>query len=93
MPDDTPPSIHITLRVPQDIAEALDKLAAIVERPRSWLMLRALRHYLKTEGADLVEGVEAIAELEHGDSVPAEHVIAEVDEVIKRGKAKRARKR
>jgi predicted transcriptional regulator len=93
MPDDTASSSHITLRVPHDLAEALDRLAAILERPRSWVMVRALRQYLKAEGAEILDDSAAIAELDRGDSAPIEEVIAEVDEIAKRSGAKRARKR
>jgi predicted transcriptional regulator len=93
MPDDTVPSIHVTLRLPRDVAETFDKMAAILERPRSWLMLRALRHYMRAEGAELLDDADAIAELDRGKGVPSEQVIAEMDDIIKRRKVKRARKR
>jgi predicted transcriptional regulator len=93
MPDDTVPSIHVSLRVPQDVAEAFDRMAAILERPRSWLILRALRHYMKAEGAELLDDIEAIAELDRGKGVPSEQVLAEMDGIIKRRKVKRVRKR
>lgn len=93
MPDDTSPSIHVTLRLPSDLAATLDRLAALVERPRSWVIVRALRHYLKAEGAMLVDDAEAIAELDRGDSVPASQVLGEMDEMIKGTKARQARKR
>jgi predicted transcriptional regulator len=93
MPDDTVPSIHVSLRVPQDVAEAFDRMAAILERPRSWLILRALRHYMKAEGAELLDDIEAIAELDRGKGVPSEQVLAEMDGIIKRRKVKLVRKR
>jgi predicted transcriptional regulator len=93
MPDDTVPSIHVSLRVPQDVAEAFDRMAAILERPRSWLILRALRHYMKAEGAELLDDIEAIAELDRGKGIPSEQVLAEMDGIIKRRKVKRVRKR
>jgi predicted transcriptional regulator len=93
MPDDTVPSIHVSLRVPQDVAEAFDRMAAILERPRSWLILRALRHYMKAEGAELLDDIEAITELDRGKGVPSEQVLAEMDGIIKRRKVKRVRKR
>jgi predicted transcriptional regulator len=93
MPDDTVPSIHVSLRVPQDVAEAFDRMAAILERPRSWLILRALRHYMRAEGAELLEDIEAIAELDRGKGVPSEQILAEMDGIIKRRKVKRVRKR
>ena len=93
MPDETSPSTHVTLRLPHDVVEAFDKLAAVLERPRSWVMLRALRHYLKAEGAEVREDVEAIAELDRGRSVPAQQVLTDVDDIIGRRRSPRARKR
>ena len=42
MPDDQPMTSHISLRVPNDLVEAFDRIASALERPRSWVMLRAL---------------------------------------------------
>ncbi len=92
MPDDAGRSMHITLRLPTDIVEAFDRLATLLERPRSWVMVRAARHYLEAEGAELSEDAQAITELERGDSVPFERVLADMDAIIERNQAKRARK-
>jgi predicted transcriptional regulator len=46
LPDEHGGSSHVSLRVPDQIIEAFDKLAAMLDRPRSWVMLRALRQYL-----------------------------------------------
>ncbi|MGO8916668.1 MAG: CopG family ribbon-helix-helix protein [Stellaceae bacterium] len=86
MPDRTSPSTDVTLRLSSNSAATLDRLAVLLGRPRSWIMERALRHYLKTEGAALIEDAEAIAELDRGDSAPAQQMLAEVDEIIKRRK-------
>ena len=43
MPDDQPMTSHVSLRVPNDVVEAFDRIAAALEWPRSWVMLRALR--------------------------------------------------
>ncbi|MEI9987212.1 MAG: hypothetical protein WDN69_31105 [Aliidongia sp.] len=47
MPDDGNPSTHITLRMPTEMAEHFARLASLLDRPRSWVMLRALRHTSK----------------------------------------------
>ena len=92
MPDDSPPSQHLTLRVPSDIVAAFDKLAGILERPRSWVMIRALRHYLAAEGAETLEDSESLTQLDRGEGAPFGDVLAEIDEIID-DKAKRAVKR
>ncbi|HZU88371.1 MAG TPA: ribbon-helix-helix domain-containing protein, partial [Stellaceae bacterium] len=77
MPDDQVASSHVSLRVPNDLVEAYDKLAAALERPRSWVMLRALRQYLEDdgEGAEIFEDLESLAELDRGEMAPFEETL------------------
>ena len=82
-------SAHISLRVPNDLIQAFDKLAAMLDRPRSWVMLRALRQYLEDEGAELVEDAESLAELERDESVSAEDVRRQVERIIARAEKAR----
>ena len=86
-------SRHVSLRVPDDLIQAFDKLAVILERPRSWVMLRALRQYLEDEGAEIAEDVESLAELDRGESAPLAESIREVREIIGRTGKKRQRSR
>jgi predicted transcriptional regulator len=89
LPNDNAGSTHVSLRVPKDLIQAFDKLAAVLDRPRSWVMLRALRQYLEEEGAELNEDVESLAELDRGEVVSAEDLRREVEEII--AKAEKAR--
>jgi predicted transcriptional regulator len=89
MPDGTT-SIPISIRMPADIIETLDKVAAVLERPRSWVILRAIRQYLADEGQEMLDVQEGIAEAERGEVVPIEEVLAEMDVIIARAEAKRA---
>jgi predicted transcriptional regulator len=82
VPNDNAGSTHVSLRVPGDLIQAFDRLAAILDRPRSWVMLRALRQYLKDEGAELAEDAESLAELDRGEIVSAEDVRRQVEKVI-----------
>jgi predicted transcriptional regulator len=91
MPDDAPLSTHVTLRVPGDVVEAFDRLAKILDRPRSWVMVRALRGYLEDEGAEIFEDAEALAD--DGETVSAEEMIAEMREIIEGGDRKPAKQR
>ena len=85
MPDDHPLSSHVSLRVPSDLIEAFDRLAAALERPRSWVMLRALRQYLdEGEGAEIAEDIESLAELDRGETVSSEELHQRVEEIIAR---------
>lgn len=40
MPDDASSSTHVRLRLPSEVVGMLDRLAALLERPRSWLIIR-----------------------------------------------------
>ncbi len=88
MPEGTS-SMPVSLRVPADLIETLDKIAAALERPRSWVMLRALRQYIADEGQEVLDVQEGIAEAERGEMVPIEDVLAEMDEIIAKAEAKR----
>jgi predicted transcriptional regulator len=93
LPNDNAGSTHVSLRVPNDLVQAFDKLAVILERPRSWVMVRALRQYLEDEGAEIAEDVESLAELDRGESAPLAESIREVREIIGRTEKKRQRSR
>jgi len=81
---------HVSLRVPSDLIEAFDQLAAALDRPRSWVMVRALRQYLEDgEGAEIAEDTESLAELDRGETVSSDDLRRRLEEII--GKAEKAR--
>ena len=88
MPDGSS-SIPVSLRVPADLIETLDKIAAALDRPRSWVMLRALKQYIADEGQEILDVQEGIAELDRGEGIPFEQAMAEWEEIIARAEAKR----
>ena len=95
MPDDQDHTVlsHVSLRVPSDVIEAFDRIAAALERPRSWVMVRALRHYLEDEGAEINEDTESIAELDRGEVVSSEDLQKRLQEIMSRaGKARSQQK-
>ncbi len=88
MPEGTA-SIPVSLRVPADLIETLDKIAAALERPRSWVMLRALRQYIADEGQEVLDVHEGITEADRGELIPFDEVMAEAREIIAKAEAKR----
>jgi len=70
----------------------LDKVAAILERPRSWVILRAIRQYLADEGQELLDVQEGIEEADRGEVIDFDEVMAELDEIIAQAEDKRAAK-
>jgi predicted transcriptional regulator len=89
MPDDHAGSSHVSLRIPNDLIAAFDKLAAALDRPRSWVMVRALSQYLEDEGAEIFQDLESIAELDRGESAPLEESLRKVRTIV--AKAEKAR--
>jgi len=83
-----PNSMPVSIRVPADLIEKLDKIAAALERSRSWVMLRALRQYVADEGQEVLDVQEGIAEAERGEMIPIEDVLAEMDEIIAKAEAR-----
>jgi predicted transcriptional regulator len=94
MPDDQAISGSVSLEVPSEMLEAYDRLAAALERPREWVMLRALRDYLETgEGAEIAEDSESLAELDRGEYAPFEETLQKVRDIIARAEARRAERK
>ncbi len=82
-------AVPVSLRIPADLLAALDKVAAALDRPRSWVMLRALRQYVLDEGAEVLDVEEGIAEADRGEVLAFDDVIAEMEDVIGKAEAKR----
>jgi predicted transcriptional regulator len=91
MPEGTN-AMPVSIRVPADVIETLDKVAAILERPRSWVILRAIRQYLADEGQEVLDVQEGIEEAERGEVVDFDEVMAGLDEIIAQAEARRAAK-
>ncbi len=72
----------ITLRLPVDILEEIQKVAETCDRPRSWVIVRALRHYLMREGADILAIRKGREQVAGGDVHDIDDVLREIDEII-----------
>jgi predicted transcriptional regulator len=92
LPEEQAGTGHVSLRIPHDLIAAFDEIATALERPRSWVMVRALRQYLDDgEGAEILEDSESLAELDRGESAPLEESLRSVREIIGRAGHQRAR--
>jgi predicted transcriptional regulator len=83
---------QMSIRVPSSMIESFDKLAKVLDRDRTWVMLRAFRQYLDGEGTDLLQEAEGIAALDRGEGVDFDQVMAEGDEIIAQLEAEQSRK-
>jgi predicted transcriptional regulator len=72
----------ISLRLPVDLLARIEKIAEACERPRSWVIVRALKQYAATEGADVLAAAEGLAQVQRGEFVDMDDVIAEMDRII-----------
>ena len=87
----------ITVRIPIELKEKLDRLGEVTKRSRSFLAAEALEIYTRYE-LEIVEGIlEGIEDVKAGRVVPHEQAIAEaraiVDAAYERQATKTARKR
>lgn len=73
----------LTLRLPTDVLADVEKLAAICERSRSWIILRALKAYLAAEGKELMALAEADRDIDAGHGTDLDDVISEVEALLK----------
>lgn len=75
----------IALRIPVDVLADIEKIATASERTRSWVIVRALRHYLAGEGADCLAILRGREQIAAGDSHDFDDVLKELDDIV-RGK-------
>jgi predicted transcriptional regulator len=73
---------QVSLRIPSDLIASFERIAAALDRDRTWVMLRAFRHYLENEGADILEEARGLEELDRGESFDLDEVLAEGDRII-----------
>lgn len=88
MPDGSSNGVPISVRLPAAVLEKLDKVAALMERPRSWVILDAIRKYLADEGQEMLDIQAGIEELDRGEGIPFEEVLAEMHKKIAEAKRK-----
>jgi predicted transcriptional regulator len=84
--------LQISLSLPADLIGQVDELADLAQRDRSWIVQRALEHYLTDEGADLRDDAGGIAELDAGQSSDLDDVLKKASGIIDRAEAQKARR-
>ena len=79
----------ITMRLPVDMLKDIEKIAAGSERTRSWVIVRALKYYLarEAEGGICLSVLRGRDERDAGSGEDMDDVLAELDEIIRSGKA------
>jgi len=73
----------ITLRLPNDMLTAVEEIAEACERSRSWVIVRALKTYLASEGADILVVKKARQEVARGEVYDMDDVLAELKSIAR----------
>lgn len=77
----------ISLRLPSAVLADIEKIATASERTRSWVIVRALRRYLATEGAEILDAIEGREQIVDGQGHDIDDVIGEIEKIVRSGKA------
>jgi predicted transcriptional regulator len=78
-----------SVRVAPALRRKLDRVAAALDRPRSWIVTRALESYVEQQAWQIAETARGLAEADAGDFASA----AEVKSAFARARTKRVPKR
>lgn len=78
----SPLSEPLTLRLPLDVLDNIEKIAAASDRTRSWVIVRALKAYLAGEGADILAIVNGREHIAAGDVHDMDDVIREIEAIV-----------
>ncbi len=79
---------QVSIRLPTEILDSFDRIAAAMDRDRTWVILRALKHYLDGEGADVLQEADGMASLDRGKGADFDAVQAEADTIIARARGR-----
>ena len=67
-------TVPLSFRISADKAREIDRLAAATERPRAWVLERAVETYLDTQSWQIERIERGIGDLERGRTVPHDRV-------------------
>lgn len=57
----------ITARIPDELNEALSKVAKVMERPKTFLILKAIEQYIREAREDIEDAEIALARMKNSD--------------------------
>jgi len=72
----------ISLRLPSDIQEKINRIAADSGHSRQWFIIRALRFYMLEEGGDILNVLEGRAQIERGEVHDMDEVMREIEDIV-----------
>ena len=74
----------ITMRLPEEVLAAIEQIAETCDRTRSWVMVRALKLYLASEGADILAVRKGREQVADGDVHDMDEVLRDIHEIVNR---------
>ena len=74
----------ITMRLPEEVLTAIEQIAETCDRSRSWVMVRALKLYLASEGADILAVKKGREQVADGDVHDMDEVLGDIHEIVNR---------
>ncbi|MCD0417442.1 ribbon-helix-helix domain-containing protein [Rubrivivax sp. JA1024] len=77
-----PLSDPLTIRLPLDVLDDIEKIAAASDRKRSWVIVRALKAYLEGEGADILAIIKGREQIAAGGGHDMDDVIREIEAIV-----------
>jgi predicted transcriptional regulator len=80
---------QVSVRVPTAMIGEFERIAVVLDRDRTWVMLRAFRTYLDGEGAQLLEEAAGLEQLDAGEGVAFDTVLDEADAIIAGARSRR----
>lgn len=72
----------LTLRVPVDVLEAIERVAETADRSRSWVIVRALRAYLREEGEEILAVRRGREQIAAGEADDMDDVLREIERIV-----------
>lgn len=77
----------IAIRVPMDVLADIERVAGGIDRTRSWVMVRALRLYLASEGEEVLSLLRSREQNAADGGHDADDVMKELDAIVSGTKA------
>ena len=83
---------QVSIRIPVAMLEDFESVARVLDRDRTWVMLRALRAYLHGEGDQLLNEAKGLEELDAGNGMDFDEVLDEADAIVAAARSHRRAK-
>jgi len=80
----------VTAKLPDDIVSRMDEIADRIDRSKSWIVRQALTEWLAEEQRRHELTLEALKDVDEGQTIPHEEVLAMLEERKRERRAGRA---